>query len=52
MQMKNGCGHNDPALRTTTVQYMFRKEGTQCKLLMEAAAENVEWEESWNPVCA
>lgn len=52
MQMKNGCGHNDPALRTTTVQYMFRTEGTQCKLLMEAAAENVEREKSWNPVCA
>lgn len=51
MQMKNGCGHNDPALRTTAVQYMFRKEETHCKLLMEAAAENVEWEKSWKPVC-
>lgn len=39
MQMKNGCGHNDPALGTATIQCMLRKEGTQCKQLMEAAVE-------------
>lgn len=26
IQMKNECGHNDPALRMTTIQYILRKE--------------------------
>lgn len=50
--MKNGCGHNDPALRMTTIQCMLRKERTQCKQLMEAAVEKSgKVEKSWAPAC-
>lgn len=42
MQMKNECGHNDPACTENDHHSIYFKERTQCKQLVEAAVENVE----------